>query len=315
MHVNRSRTAMFHESGGDGCADPRRLATAAALWNSGVVTAALLILALQAATSGGDVVVTARRPADPAAEQAQVRAVSAPTSGQLARFRDPLCIAIVGLAPATAQAVRTRIATVARTVRAPVAGGDCSPNALVVVAGDAAGFVADARRTHADWFAGLDRGELAALAAPVDGAYVWSATGVRNEDGLSIVLPVAGRRGDLSDVPILRVKTASFLNPHTQQSIQASFAVIGAPATTGRTVVQLADYLAMRLLAKTRPLRSGDGSPTILTLFDPVGGAAPAALTRFDEAYLRGLYAGSADRSVVVQQRAIGKALARAPAD
>ena len=78
---------------------------------------------------------------------------------------------------------------------------------------------------------------------------------------------------------------------------------------------QLADYAAMRTLARTRPAdgtghEAGEGSDTILTLFapgDPAG--RPRGLTTFDAGYLEALYHGPATEPAMAKTRQIARAI------
>ena len=60
---------------------------------------------------------------------------------------------------------------------------------------------------------------------------------------------------------------------------------------SGKTLIQLADYAAMRGFARTRPTGADAPLDTILALFDP-SAEPPQGLTDFDFAYLRNLYEG-----------------------
>ena len=75
----------------------------------------------------------------------------------------------------------------------------------------------------------------------------------------------------------------------TQQVTNLSVIFFDDDAALGKTLTQLADYVAMRTLAGARPPKEGVKSDTILTLFNP-GSVAPPNLTLIDASYLKGLY-------------------------
>lgn len=65
--------------------------------------------------------------------------------------------------------------------------------------------------------------------------------------------------------------------------------VIDAAAVVGKTPTQIADYAAVRALARAVVPRMAPSVPTILTLFDATS-AAPPELSDVDRALLRGVY-------------------------
>lgn len=88
--------------------------------------------------------------------------------------------------------------------------------------------------------------------------------------------------------------SASRLSMTVRKDIVASVVMIDIAATHGLTPEQIADYAAMRGLARTRPPRQPYSVGTILSLFEP-GAIAPPGMTRFDHAYLRALYGSVAN--------------------
>ena len=76
-----------------------------------------------------------------------------------------------------------------------------------------------------------------------------------------------------------------------QPDVFGAAVVIEQAATEGLDPVQIADYASLRLLAPTGEVdvAEADAPRTIMTLFvAPTD--APAAMTRFDRAYLKALY-------------------------
>ena len=74
-------------------------------------------------------------------------------------------------------------------------------------------------------------------------------------------------------------------------------------ALDGLTTIQLADYAAMRLLAKTDPAKVPASAPTILSILDAsLDTNVPITLTSWDMAFLKGLYS-STDRAYANRQR------------
>ena len=103
-----------------------------------------------------------------------------------------------------------------------------------------------------------------------------------------------------SDVPMMRVRTASIINQPTRADIDGSVIVIDRSAALGITLAQLADYTAMRGLARTAAPKDS-GVRSILSLFDR-GATRQPELTRSDIIYLQALYR-SGGRADVVKER------------
>ena len=153
-------------------------------------------------------------------------------------------------------------------------------------------------------FEGVETSDINHLVTTEAPVRSWTATAVVNEDGQRMGAPTSG---DPGDPPTLTVKTASFVNPSSQRIIDASALVIDAAAVPGKTALQIADYVAMRTFARTRPM-TGDAD-TILTLFDPAGSRPPPGLTETDADYLRALYATPGNRDGSYQTARIARAV------
>ena len=150
--------------------------------------------------------------------------------------------------------------------------------------------VREMRKRRPYMFGGLEKAELDRLAADTGPAHGWTATELRSRDDDRL------REGTmLQDVPEIEVREASIIELATRSAITASVLLIDQDAAVGKTVNQLADYSAMRTLAKVRA--KGATGDTILTLFDARPADAPPAprgLTGFDAGYLKALYHGPA---------------------
>ncbi len=90
--------------------------------------------------------------------------------------------------------------------------------------------------------------------------------------------------------------------------------VIDADAIDGLTLIQIADYAAMRTLAITRdPKGAAMAQDSILALFDPTQTSAkPASLSKSDAAYLHALYATSSVVSGATQRSNMAQSINRA---
>ena len=263
------------------------------------VIAPTAALAQSASTNASDdIVVRARTEAERKAIQTYVADISVRSESQLPRFHDPVCPIVIGFDRPYATIVEKRVRAVAVAAGVPVAKkAKCAVNLMVIMAEDGAALVKDIRTNRADWLGELDPAEINALIAPAP-ARAWSVTSLRNEDG--------GRQRGL----FLTVMAASILKQPTRQDMEVSFVVIDKTPSLGMTLRQVADYAAMRGLARTKPPAPGGAIDTILTAFDAT--AAPVReLTTTDAAYLRALYASDGRDAAVTERNAITRRIAK----
>jgi hypothetical protein len=198
----------------------------------------------------------------------------------ISRFEKAVCPIVVGLAPAQNEAVAARLRLVADATGLLVSSSGCVPNMMLAVTADKQKFI----RTVASRFWGLGFGEMTPLqirrlARSPGPAAAWQATGLLKADGT----PAFGQNRT--------TEAATRLRPAARWAFVGSYLVVERKALEGLTVTQLADYAAMRLLARTDPSRVAGKAPTILTVLEaPMGSAIPITLTDWDLAFLRGLY-------------------------
>jgi hypothetical protein len=115
--------------------------------------------------------------------------------------------------------------------------------------------------------------------------HAWVNTETRGRYGEALT-----GRGDPGEPYVLKTPNAhSHIFIAARQDIVASLVVIDIPAINGLTTIQIADYAAMRGLARTRPPKQTGAVGTILGLFDK-DATPPREMTVFDLAYLRAVY-------------------------
>lgn len=248
-----------------------------------------------------DVVVEAHRATDRKAIQRFVSAITVPKVGQIARYHEPLCPTVVGIANEYGSLIRRRILEIARKVQIPVDQSPrCLTNFLLVIAPDVSGFIRDARKNGPGWFGEMEPADIDRLERSTAPVRAWSTTSLRNESGRQV-----GREGTLP------THTASLIDEVTTQYIDASFVIIDREVTYGLTLRQLADYAAMRGLAQTRPPIAGSGMTTILGLFETTGNGHPPEMTRTDLTYLQTLYKEKGFVKGILERNRIAAELAR----
>lgn len=248
-----------------------------------------------------EVIVEARRAIDRKAVQRFVSEITAPKVGQIARFHEPLCPKVVGIASDYGDLIRRRIVETARKVGVPVdQSARCVTNFAVVITPDVTGLIHDARKSGSGWFGGMEPADIDRLERSTAPVRVWSTTSLRNESGRQV-----GSEGTLL------THSASLIDEVTTQYLDASFVVIDREATYGLTLRQIADYAAMRGLAETQVPTTASGMTTILGLFETTANGHPPEMTRTDLTYLQALYKEKGFVKGVFERSRIAAELAR----
>jgi len=301
------------------------LAAAAALQAMVVAPA----LAQQSAPTDEEVIVQPPAASNQEEVRTYVRALTTPTRTRspMPRWYKPLCLGVVGMQAAQAQVLNDRIGELAQAVRLDVEGPGCRPNVLIHFTHDAAGLaraIADQPNlVSVNNETGNSQGDeaLQGFLQTQDAVRWWhvSRTGT---DGVSFgrssqqsgeqertrVQEFTGAGGGFSEEDTenqmeeqagdhfasgTRVREVSRLRGGVMEMMDYVIIVIDANRTSHTTVGALADYVAMITLAQINPQAETAGAPTILNLFDGAAGQTQTALTSWDLAYLRGLYASS----------------------
>ena len=153
------------------------------------------------------------------------------------------------------------------------------------------------RRHVPDLFAHAN-GRPAVISHDKSPATAWHLLGMKDR---------AGRESDFyvyGEVP-------SLVRPIARPHFLASVLVVEARALAGLTTTEFADYAAMRSFAQLNPLEMKDQSvPTILRILDAAAETAvPLTLTRWDLAFLRGLYGSAYNQYAGTQQREIKRSM------
>ena len=300
----------------------------------------LLSFTLLAAVSGVAIAQTAPQPDDIVVRAQREKArkeaatfvtnISRTTDGQLARFHQPVCVAVIGgLPPEHAAIVEARIREDAMAAGVPIAKKTpCTANFIVALAVDGSDLVKGMEKARPDWLTGLTPADIRVLTAPGP-ARAWSITSLRNESGEMLspprmsdafvgMLPQGGtqlanggpKAGQAEiDAPALRVQSSSIVARPNRQDTEAAFVVIDKTSIIGLSLRQIADYAAMRGLGHTRPPAPGGAVDTILSVLDGAG-TPPRALTAADAAFLKALYSTDGRRAAVTERNAIARRIA-----
>jgi hypothetical protein len=239
-----------------------------------------------------------------------VRALTPVRSGrQISRFEQAVCPAVSGLPQAQEAAVAARIRIVAKRVGIDVGGARCDPNFVVIVTPDKTALLEQLRKHRPEYFGDLTRHEISQVLRQPGPAAAWQLAGPPLDSRGTTI-----RYDPDFGVPIVRTTDpGSWITAAAHPQFASAVVVVDQDALAGLTTTQLADYAAMRALAKTDPTKiHGSGAPTILRILDaPMGTPVPVTLTNWDFGFLRGLYSVDPDLRSGAQRSAIASSVTK----
>jgi hypothetical protein len=223
----------------------------------------------------------------------------APIGGQLSRFDWAVCPAAVGLGGAQDAAVVERMRKVAQAAGVRTAKPGCKPNALLFVTRDKTALIEGLHRQYPAYFSQMSRSDVHRLAKSKGPAAAWQVEGLLSADGIPVKRDIVTGQYiyEATDVP-------SRIRPSTRPNFVASILVVEAGALKGLTLTQLADYAAMRTLARTDPKELKTvAAPSILTVLEaPMNSAIPITLTQWDLSFLKALYSSDPNSHATSQR-------------
>ena len=262
--------------------------------------------------SNDEITVIGRKAVEAATIQKFVDSISVPTGPQIARFHIAVCPVALGLPDEAAHVIEERIRETARGVGAQVARKrPCEANLLFIAVEDGSAFLMELRRARRDWLDGVSDFEIRAMIASPRPVRAWAITSLRNEDGLREGTSAASASGShFQSQRTLRVMSASILKLPTRVDVEGAIVLIDRSALTGLSLAQVADYVAMRGLARTRE-PSSDQVDSILALFSPGDGPRPQALSGADIVYLQSLYRSGGTASAAVEKGRMARDIKR----
>lgn len=245
--------------------------------------------------------------------------VTVDANGQIAMYRAPICPFVDGFVDAQNRKIEQRIRQVAQMVGVEVAQGKCSPNLVLMAASDGAATMRRLAREKPVLFQDIRPAEVRAMLRQEGPVWTWQTILESPADGRSSpsssdyktgsggVQGVGGVGSSFEDnSSALRITTQSRVLKTTRSDLFASFMLIDFAAIEGLGPTQIADYAAIRTLARTRAMPSLR-QRTMLRLFDipPEWRAELDQLTVWDLAYLQALYKSSNRVSASLQKGAI----------
>jgi len=276
---------------------------AAALF-AAALPAAVLFAAPAAAQSDAPIVVIGQRDVKQQIESFVGALTQASPRGQIARFETAVCPGAFGVPDGQRAAIGDRIRLVAKGVGLDVAAADCKPNLLVVVTADKTAFIKALGKDHGYMFGDRTPAQIRKIIAEPGPATAWQVQAMVNADGRPI--------SNEADMPINRTtRTPSRITPPARPTFLAAVVVVESKSLEGLSTTQLADYAAMRALARIDPARVDAAAPaTILRVLDAAADSeVPVTLTQWDFGFLKGLYSGPNNLYAPSQRSEIGRAI------
>lgn len=254
------------------------------------------------------IVVTGQRPTR---EQARERAVTfvrqvGVARGDIAaaRWADPVCPRVLGIARPYAEIVEDRMRAIAEAAGVRVGRGGCQTNITVSFVGDAAALVRQINTQSPTRLNEVPRGEREAMLngeAPVRWWYrteIRSAHRMRNapQGVQTSTVPQSPDQSVTSstiEVESLSQYSSSLISTQGARAIVDANVVIDLDRAEGQSLQAVAAYAAFVAFSEVRP---SDPAPagSIMGMFNPEPGAR--GLTDWDMAFLRALYQLPLDR-------------------
>jgi hypothetical protein len=202
----------------------------------------------------------------------------------------PICPLVAGLPRADGEYMLTRLSQIAMSAGAPLAPDHCKPNFFVVVTSEPDALLkAWSKRDVRMFENGDDHGytEIRKFLDAKVPVRVWYNAEIYNSDGTPLKYEISGA---FKGFRATSSAVATKIRFNTVRDLASVIVLIDAPRARGISFGQLAAYVAMVGLAQIKSDSKVSDTPSILQLFYDAGRPAPAGLTQWDEAFLKGLY-------------------------
>jgi hypothetical protein len=229
---------------------------------------------------------------------------------QLSRWGGPLCPQTGGLTAPFDAYVSARVKQVAASVGAPVdkhpnRNFPCRTNLLIAFTTNPQALMDDVRKRHGQMLGFHYTAQAQRMALVNRPIQAWYMTGTKAEGGQLEV-----------DDEFHRLPTGSAgsrLSSRIESQFVGVLVVIDANKIVGHQIGAIADDIAMLSLAHASQVKGCSELETILDFLNPdcPAGADPAGLTRYDVAYLKGLYSVDPEEYLAAQRSEIGSRILR----
>ena len=219
-------------------------------------------------------------------------------------WTQPVCPSVSGMNRQQGEFVLWRISEIARGAKIPLAGERCAPNLFILLTGRPEYLLRSMKERNRVLAFGYQQHSNVQSGETPDNVIeefittpravrVWYNTDWRDSWGMTIGCSITG-------VCSTSHAEATRVQLNVVYSFSRVFEIVDVSRLHGVTLRQFADYAGMEGLAKLKPYAGLGDSNTILRLFDAAPGAAPAAMTDWDQAFLKSLY--TTDQRVIQQR-------------
>ena len=223
----------------------------------------------------------------------------------VARWQSPVCPQVTGLARQPGEFVLERVSEIARIAGAPLASENCRPNLFIFVTSQPKELLqAMEQRYFAVSFGNATPSQVDAFVNTPRPVRVWHSPYWTPEGaspqgyGVPPTAQILG--GGLSSPPTYSTPGAMgasrLINPGSW-TFGNVYVIVDERQLRGVSQGQFADYIAMVSLADIKPSAHPGDAHSILTLFADSPQAAPAAMSDWDQAFLKSLYATTPQRT------------------
>jgi hypothetical protein len=243
--------------------------------------------------------------------------------GQLARFRDKICVRVAGL-PATYGAfIEKRVMQVAEAAHARVdRTAGCTANVNVIFSPDPQAQLDDIAKRREILFGYYFVSQLKTLATFSRPIQSWYLTRTVGTDGLD-VLELNQSRACISSyapgtspcdikAPAITGRAGSRLGTDMSSELVHSLILVDANKVADAKIGAIADYIAVLALSRWQGLERCNAVPTILNLMADGCDDAPDAATKEDRALLAALYAADPRETGSQQRMSIAERMSKA---
>ncbi|MGZ6020893.1 MAG: hypothetical protein ACXWKO_19680 [Phenylobacterium sp.] len=220
---------------------------------------------------------------------------------QYARFRDPVCVRVIGLPPEFDAFIAKRVVELAKAVNAPVdPSAACTPNVNVIFSPKPQAQLDDIARRR-DILFGFhfiaETKKLSTFTRPVQAYYLTRARDTLGNNILELLEQppcVSSGNGPPCDIkaPAVMGKAGSRLGNDMSTELVHALILADANKVANEKIGAVADYVAVLALARWQGLERCNSLPTILNLMADgcEADAVAEAATPGDLGLLRGLY-------------------------
>ena len=237
-----------------------------------------------------------------------------PIAGKIARWQRRICPIVLGQAPNFTKFITQRVKYVALAVGAHVnTDASCTPNIEIIFTTTPQELLDSVHKKepvylgYAETNAQLEK--LATVTRPVQAWYTTETEGWKGGRYVDSVLWQKTNGKLIFDVPNF-VSSGSRINTGGRSGFNHILIVIDSTKLAGQKIVPLADYISMLALTQLNSLDACQELPSIVGMLAAGCEHAPDSLTRYDLAYLQGLYSMWEWRGLMFQKNDIASTMA-----